>query len=70
MFLAKTTDRWDHIPAVCVKQDLSGTNSDVILAINKITFDDGAEILGTLKTSFEKVLKILYDSEYSKSFLI
>lgn len=69
-FLAKTKDGWDHIPAVCVKQDSSGTTLNVILAINKRTYTDGDDILQNLKTSFEKVFQILHDSEYGWSFLI
>lgn len=67
-FLAKSKDGWDHIPAVCVNQDQSGT-LNVILAINKKTYADGDVILQNLKTSFEQVFKILHDAEYGWSFI-
>ncbi|KAJ5129596.1 uncharacterized protein N7515_005635 [Penicillium bovifimosum] len=63
-FLAKTKDGWDHIPAVCVEQDSSGTTLKVILAINKRTYADGDGILRNLKSSFEQVFQILHDSDY------
>jgi hypothetical protein len=63
-FLAKTKDGWDHIPAVCVGENSSGTNLDVILAINKRTYADGDDMLQKLKTSFEQIFQILHDSEY------
>jgi len=64
-FMAKTKDGWDHIPAVCVKQNPSGTALNVILAINKKTYADGDDILRNMKRSFEEVFKIFNDSEYS-----
>lgn len=69
-FMAKTKDGWDYIPAVCVKQDPSGTALDVILAVNKRTYSDGDDILRDLKISFERVFQILHDSEYGGSSLI
>ncbi|KAJ5115343.1 hypothetical protein NUU61_001102 [Penicillium alfredii] len=65
-FIAKTKDGWDYIPAVCVKQNPSGTALDVILAINKRTYSDGDDILRNLKVNFEQVFQILHDSEYDK----
>lgn len=67
-FLAKSKDGWDHIPAVCVNQDQSGT-LNVILAVNKKTYADGDVILQNLKTSFEQVFKILHDAKYGWSFI-
>jgi len=69
-FLAKTKDGCDHIPAVCVGQNSSGTNLDVILAINKRTYADGDDILQKLETGFEQIFQILHDSEYGWSLRV
>lgn len=66
-FLAKTKDGWDHIPAVCVEQDASGTSLNVILAINKSNYADGDDLLQKLKISFEKIFRVLRVSQYGWS---
>ena len=71
-FLAKTKDGSDHIPAVCVEQDSSGTSLNVILAINKRNHTDGDGLLQNLKKSFEEIFRVLHISQYgwSLSFCI
>ncbi|KAI9037802.1 nucleic acid/nucleotide deaminase domain-containing protein [Aspergillus affinis] len=66
-FLAKTKDGWDHIPAVCVQQNSSGTILYVILAINKTTWADGNVILQDLKMKFDGLFHILHHSNFDKS---
>lgn len=39
-FLAKTKDRSDYIPIVCIKQDPNGGALKALLAINKRTYID------------------------------
>lgn len=68
-FLAKTKDGWDHIPAVCIEQNPSGTILNVILAINKSTHADGDDTLQKLKRSFEEIFHVLHDSQYGWSLL-
>lgn len=68
-FLAKTKDGFEHIPAVCVEQNLSGTELSIILAINKSTHTDGDRLLQTLKCNLEKICKVLHDSSYGLSSL-
>ncbi|KAJ5160852.1 uncharacterized protein N7482_007856, partial [Penicillium canariense] len=65
-FLAKAKDGRDHIPAICVEQNSSGTSLNVILAVNKSTYGDGNEILQDLKRSFDKIFHILHDSHFDK----
>lgn len=59
-FLAKTKDGPDHVPAVCVEQDLSRTALNVILAINKSNHADGNDLLQGLKISFEEIFRVLH----------
>lgn len=66
-FLAKTKDGSDHIPAVCVEQDSSGTTLNVVLAINKSYHADGDDLLQELKKSFEKIFRVLHISQYGLS---
>jgi hypothetical protein len=68
-FLAKTKDGSDHIPAVCIEQNPPGTSLNVILAINKSTYDDGDDTLQKLKRSFEEIFHVLHDSQYGWSLL-
>jgi hypothetical protein len=63
-FLAKTKDGFEYIPAVCVEQNLPGTELSIILAINKSTHADGDDLLETLKGNLERICKVLHDSLY------
>lgn len=63
-FLAKMNDKPTHIPAVCIQQASSGSHLDVLLAINKSTWDDGSGILRDLKERFNKILKVLKEAQY------
>lgn len=63
-FLSKTTDGPEHIPAVCVLQDPSGTCLSVILAINKAAHNSGNDILLKLQEEFKKLFSLLEEAQY------
>ncbi|CAG8016592.1 unnamed protein product [Penicillium olsonii] len=65
-FLAKTTDGWTHIPAVCLQQDPLGTSMTVIIAINKKSYHDGDVILQRLKNNFEEVFRVIQSLNHGR----
>ncbi|GIC85840.1 nucleic acid/nucleotide deaminase domain-containing protein [Aspergillus udagawae] len=65
-FLAKTTDKSDYIPAVCIEQDPNGAALKALLAINKRTYTDGNPQLQSLKVGFENIFNILRRSLYER----
>lgn len=58
-FLAQTEDDPNHIPAVCVKQNLELGSLNVLLAINKTKWCDGDTILQNLKQHFQRLFSVL-----------
>ncbi|CAG7923277.1 unnamed protein product [Penicillium olsonii] len=65
-FLAKTTDGWTHIPAVCLQQDPLGISMTVIIAINKKSYHDGDVILRRLKNNFEEVFRVIQSLKHGR----
>ncbi|KAJ5988211.1 hypothetical protein N7481_003421 [Penicillium waksmanii] len=65
-FLSKNQDGSDYIPAVCVEQDKAGDHLKVLLAINKCSWNDGDDILRSLKERFEDIFHFLRDTEYGR----
>ncbi|KAJ5667168.1 hypothetical protein N7507_003032 [Penicillium longicatenatum] len=65
-FLSKNRDGSDYIPAVCVEQDRTGNHLKVLLAVNKGTWDDGDDILQSIKGKFEGVFDALHKANYSR----
>jgi hypothetical protein len=58
-FLSKNQDGSDYIPAVCVEQDQAGDHLKVLLAVNKCSWNDGDDILRSLKERFENIFHVL-----------
>ncbi|CRL26308.1 unnamed protein product [Penicillium camemberti] len=65
-FLSKTQDGPDYIPAVCVEQDQAGDHLNVLLAVNKCSWNDGDDILRSLKERFEDIFHVLCTTEYGR----
>lgn len=58
-FLANTKVDTNHIPALCIKE--TPTSLDILLALNKTTWDDGREIMRGLQRVFDTLFAILSD---------
>ena len=58
-FLAQTEDDPNHIPAVCIEQNLELGGLNVLLAINKSKWCDGDTILQDLKQRFQRLFSVL-----------
>lgn len=67
-FLSKTQDGPDYIPAVCVEQDQAGDHLNVLLAVNKCSWNDGDDILRSLKERFEDIFHVLCTTEYGRMY--
>lgn len=67
-FLSKNQDGSDYIPAVCVEQDKAGDHLKVLLAINKCSWNDGDDILRSLKERFEDIFHVLRNTEYGRMY--
>ena len=65
-FLAQTEDDPNHIPAVCIEQNLELGGLNVLLAINKSKWCDGDTILQDLKQRFQRLFSVLSISSDSK----
>lgn len=60
-FLSNTVDDPNHIPALCVKEDPESLSLSVLLAVNRIKWSDGNQVLQELKQGFERIFAILSD---------
>ena len=67
-FLSKNQDGSDYIPAVCVEQDRAGNYLKVLLAVNKCTWNDGDDILRSIKGGFEDIFDILHNAEHVRMY--
>ena len=67
-FLSKNQDGSDYIPAVCVEQDQAGNYLKVLLAVNKCTWNDGDDILRSIKGGFEDIFDILHNAEHGRMY--
>lgn len=67
-FLSKTQDGPDYIPAVCVEQVQAGDHLKVLLAVNKCSWNDGDDILRSLKERFEDIFHVLCSTEYGRMY--
>lgn len=60
-FLSNTMDDPNHIPALCVKEDPESLSLSVLLAVNRIKWNDGNQVLQGIKQGFERIFAILSD---------
>lgn len=67
-FLSKNRDGSDYIPAVCVEEDKAGDHLRILLAINKSSWNDGDDILRSLKGGLEDVFHVLRNAEYGRMY--
>ncbi|KAF2101672.1 hypothetical protein NA57DRAFT_34292, partial [Rhizodiscina lignyota] len=58
-FLSNIKDDPSHIPAVCVEECKKSTRLNVVLAVNKATFEDGSQILREIKQGLEGIFDVL-----------
>lgn len=58
-FLSSLKDGPDHIPAVCVQEDIGNRSLRVLLAVNKRTYLDGNKVLDSIKEGFEPIFSVL-----------
>lgn len=68
-YLSKIRDGSDYIPAVCVEQDRAGNHLKVLLAVNKCTWNDGDDILRSIKARFEDIFDILRNAEFHRTYV-
>lgn len=57
-FISSIRDDTDHIPAVCIVEELD-SNCMILLAVNRVGSNDGTDILRDLKQGFDKIFNIL-----------
>lgn len=58
-FLSNTKDDRDHIPAVCIREDLEPSSLSILLAVNSGKPGDGNVVLQELKRGFERIYTVL-----------
>ncbi|EED12783.1 hypothetical protein TSTA_053010 [Talaromyces stipitatus ATCC 10500] len=58
-FIWSIRDDTDHIPAVCVVEEPNSNCMGILLAVNRVGFNDGTNILRDLKQGFDKIFHIL-----------
>ncbi|KNG82401.1 hypothetical protein ANOM_009422 [Aspergillus nomiae NRRL 13137] len=58
-FLAHIKDDAEHIPAVCIEEDLDSCALNVILAVNKAKVHDGDGVIHRVQQGFEGIFKVL-----------
>ena len=58
-FLAHIKDDAEHIPAVCIEEDLDSFALNVILAVNKAKAHDGDDVIHRVQQGFEGIFKVL-----------
>ncbi|KAI1442780.1 hypothetical protein F5Y02DRAFT_238571 [Annulohypoxylon stygium] len=64
-FLALFKDDNNHIPAVCIEEGPNAAYINVLLAVNKLGYDGGQQMLADLKNSFDGIFSLL-DQDYVK----
>ncbi|KAI0897286.1 hypothetical protein F4806DRAFT_507802 [Annulohypoxylon nitens] len=64
-FLALFKDDNNHIPAICIEEDPDAAYINVLLAVNKLRYDSGQQMLADLKNSFDEIFSLL-DQDYVK----
>lgn len=68
-YLSKSRDGSDYIPSVCVEQDRAASHLKVLLAVNKCTWNDGDDILRSIKARFEVIFDILRNAEFDRTYV-
>ncbi|KAI1212745.1 uncharacterized protein F4807DRAFT_348347 [Annulohypoxylon truncatum] len=68
-FLAFRNDDNNHIPAVCVEEGPNAAHINVLLAVNKLEYSSGRQVLEGLKKSFDGIFSLL-DQDYVRSACI
>lgn len=58
-FISSIRDDTDHIPAVCVVEEPNSHCMGILLAANRVGFNDGTNILRDLEQGFDKIFHIL-----------
>jgi hypothetical protein len=58
-FLANDSDDVNHIPALCVEQDLAASSANVLLAVNCARWQAGVRSLERLRIGFESIFLLL-----------
>ncbi|CRG89280.1 hypothetical protein PISL3812_06316 [Talaromyces islandicus] len=58
-FLSSIKDDRNHIPAICIGEDLDENSLNVYIAVNKCHLNDGSGLLQNIKQQFDKVFSIL-----------
>jgi hypothetical protein len=58
-FLSNTKDDTNHIPALCIEENPESESMNVMLAVNRVKWEDGNEALHHLKQSFEDIFTVL-----------
>ncbi|KAL4782866.1 hypothetical protein BJX76DRAFT_358500 [Aspergillus varians] len=58
-FLAHSKDDVDHIPAVCIEEDIDSRCLNVIFAVNKDSYSGGDDAIRRIKQGFESILTVL-----------
>ena len=66
-FLSNTKDDSNHVPALCIEENPDSESLNVMLAVNRVKWEDGNEILHDLKQSLENIFTVL--SEISEGML-
>ena len=58
-FLSNASDDSNHVPAVCLQESSPQLSLDVLLAVNRVEWKDGDQVLQELRRGFETVFAIL-----------
>ncbi|KAK2595134.1 hypothetical protein QQS21_007160 [Conoideocrella luteorostrata] len=57
--ISSVTEKIDHIPAVCIREDARTKSLHVLLAVNQAKFDDCKSLMEKLKAGFSKLFLML-----------
>jgi hypothetical protein len=61
-FLSNTKEDPNHIPALCIKENPQSASMNVMLAVNRRTYEDGNQALQDLKQNFENLFAVLSET--------
>lgn len=54
-YLASVSDKSDYIPAVAIEQNIDGTELDLLIAVNRASYQDGQQTLLRMREGFMNI---------------
>lgn len=54
-FLSNAADDPDHVPALCVQEDRGSSSLQILLAVNRLSYNDGSQVLQEMERGFKNI---------------